>query len=176
MGKDSEEQGTDLRGGGEESGNQHAPTLEDLERTCSELRDRYIRLAADFDNYRKRSIKEREIAIDLANAKILEDLLVILDDFEMALPSLENEKNREGIKMLYKKLLKILQEHGLSGIECVGKQFDPNLHEAFCQEASSAESGTILEEYQKGYRIKSKVLRPSKVKIAENQESSGDKS
>ncbi|HUT38875.1 MAG TPA: nucleotide exchange factor GrpE [Methanoregula sp.] len=125
-------------------------------------------LQSDFDNYRKWSEKEKETIIALANENLIKDLLVILDDFERALPVLEQEKNKEGIGMVQKKFLKILAGYGLQPIECVGKKFDPNFHEVLCKEQCDKEPDTILNEIETGYKLKSKVIRPSKVLIAEN--------
>jgi len=143
----------------------------DLEKQTREAEERLTQLKylqADFDNYRKWSEKEKASIIALANENLIKDLLVILDDFDHALPSLELEKNREGMQMIQKKLVKILAEHGLHPIECVGKKFDPHFHEVICKERSNEESNTILEDIGKGYQLKSKVIRPSKVKIAEH--------
>lgn len=125
-------------------------------------------LQSDFDNYRKWSEKEKGAVITLANENLIKDLLVILDDFERALPSLEQEKNREGISMVQKKFLKILAGYGLQPIDCQGKKFDPNYHEVLCKESCDQEPDTILSEIGRGYQLKSKVIRPSKVVIAEN--------
>jgi len=125
-------------------------------------------LQSDFDNYRKWSEKEKGAIITLANENLIKDLLVILDDFERALPSLEQEKNREGISMVQKKFLKILTGYGLQPIDCQGKKFDPNYHEVLCKEPCDREPDTILSEIGRGYQLKSKVIRPSKVVIAEN--------
>ena len=125
-------------------------------------------LQADFDNFRRWSAKEKDTITALANEKLIHDLLVILDDFERALPSLEQEKNREGMTMIYKKFAKILADYGLQPIECVGKKFDPRYHEVLCTEKCPKEQNTILEDFGKGYLLKSKVIRPSKVKIAEH--------
>jgi len=124
-------------------------------------------LQADFDNFRKWSAKEKETITSLANERLINDLLVVLDDFELALPSLEQEKNREGMEMIHKKLTKILSDYGLQPIDCVGKKFDPRYHEVLCTEKCAKEPNTILEDFGKGYQLKSKVIRPSKVKIAE---------
>lgn len=125
-------------------------------------------LQADFDNFRKWYEKEKALITELANAGLIEDLLVILDDFERALPSLEQEKNRQGMEMIYKKLLKILSAYGLQPVECLGKKIDPHFHEALCTEKCGKEQGTILEELGTGYLLKDRLLRPSKVKIAEH--------
>lgn len=124
-------------------------------------------LQADFDNFRKWSAKEKETITTLANERLIHDLLVILDEFELALPSLAQEKNREGMEMVYKKFTKILSDYGLQPIDCVGKKFDPRYHEVLCTEKSHKEPNTILADFGKGYQLKSKVIRPSKVKIAE---------
>lgn len=125
-------------------------------------------LQSDFDNYRKWSEKEKGAIIALANEDLIKDLLVILDDFERALPSLEQEKNKEGILMILKKFLKILAGYGLTPIDSVGKKFDPHFHDVLCREQCEKEPDTILSEIGKGYQLKSKVIRPSKVVIAEN--------
>jgi molecular chaperone GrpE len=142
----------------------------ELEEQTRQAEERLVQLKylqADFDNFRKWNAKEKDVITTLANEKLISDLLVILDDFERALPSLEDEKNKEGMQMVYKKLKKILSAYGLEPIECVGKKFDPNCHEALCREQCGKETDTILEDLGKGYRLKSRVIRPSKVKIAE---------
>lgn len=141
--------------------------LEEQTRQAQERLDQLKYLQADFDNFRKWYAKEKELITQLANERLVSDLLVILDDFERALPAIEQEKNREGMEMVYRKLKKILGEHGLEPIECVGRKFDPGSHEALCKEQCEKETGTILEDLGKGYRLKSRVIRPSKVKIAE---------
>jgi molecular chaperone GrpE len=161
---------------GEECG-QEAASPEEVARLRQELGEalklagerltRLQYLQADFDNYRKGLEKEKEQAVRLAGEALVRDLLPVLDDLEKALPSLSDEKNREGFRLLSRKLDKILGSHGLESIESLGKQFDPNFHEAIARGAGSAEDGTILEEYQKGYRFRAKVIRPAKVKICE---------
>ncbi len=152
--------------------------MEEIERLKTEL-DKKTRLAeerlnqlkylqSDFENYRKWSEKEKESIIVLANENLIKDLLITLDDFERALPSLEQEKNKAGMEMIYKNFAKILSAYGLQPIDCVGKKFDPHFHEVLCTEKCANEQNTVLEELGKGYRLKSKVIRPSKVKIAEH--------
>ena len=124
-------------------------------------------LQSDFDNYRKWSEKDKAATIALANENLIKDLLVILDDFERALPALDLEKNREGIGMIQKKFIKILAGYGLQPIECVGKKFDPNFHEVLCREECDREPDTVVNDIGRGYQLNSKVIRPSKVVIAE---------
>lgn len=142
--------------------------LDEQTRLAEDRLNRLKYLQADFDNYRKWSEKEKTAIIALANEHLIRDLLVILDDFDQALPSLELEQNRQGMLMIQKKIVRILNEYGLHPIECVGKKFDPHFHEVICRERSNEETNTILEEIGKGYQLKSKVIRPSKVKIAEH--------
>ena len=142
--------------------------LGEAQKLAEERLTRLQYLQADFDNYRKSLEREREQVVQLAGEKLVRDLLPVLDDLERALPSLSEEKNREGFELLSRKLHKVLESHGVRGIESHGKQFDPNLHEAIAKEESDEEEGTILEEYQRGYLLRSKVIRPSKVKIAEH--------
>lgn len=141
--------------------------LDEQTRLAEDRLDKLKYLQADFDNFRKWNAKEKDVITSHANERLIQDLLVILDDFERALPAIEQEKNKEGMQMVYKKLVKILSDYGLEPIECVGKKFDPNIHEALCKEQCGKETGTVLEDLGKGYRLKSKVIRPSKVKIAE---------
>jgi molecular chaperone GrpE len=143
--------------------------LDEQTRIAQERLERLKYLQADFDNYRKWSEKEKASIITLANENLIKDLLVILDDFEQAMPSLIQEKNREGIQMIQKKMQKILKQYGLESIEGVGKKFDPHFHEVICKEKCNEEPNTILEDFQKGYQLRSKVIRPSKVKIAEHE-------
>lgn len=125
-------------------------------------------LQADFDNYRKNFEKEKENIIKLANENIIKELLPMLDDLERAIKTTEN-KNKEGLEIMHKNLVKLLENHGLKKIEALGKRFDPNYHEALLKEESDREEGTIIEELQKGFMLKNKVIRPSKVKISENK-------
>lgn len=124
-------------------------------------------LQADFENYRKNFERERENIIRLANEDLISDLLVVVDDFERALSAMRESKDKRGVMMVYSNFVKILENKGLRPIETSGKKFDPNLHEALCREACEKDDGLILEELQKGFMLKSKVIRPSKVKIAE---------
>jgi len=127
-------------------------------------------LQADFDNYRKNFEKEKEKIIEFANENLIKELLVIIDDFERALQLIDNEKNKEGLIMLHKNFFKVLENHGLRKIEALGKKFDPYHHEALLKEKSDKEDGIILEELQPGYMLKSKIIRHSKVKVADNKQ------
>jgi molecular chaperone GrpE len=132
--------------------------------------DAYLRLAADFDNYRKRVAREQVELTRRANERILNELLPVLDDLERALEAAaehEEAKLEEGVRLVHRSLLGLVERHGLSEIETEGA-FDPHVHEALLtQPADSAEEGSVLQVLQKGYRLGDKVLRPARVIVAE---------
>ncbi len=163
------------RGGLEERAAGLQKELGEQARLAEERLNQLKYLQADFDNYRKNFEREKENIIRLANEGLIKDLLIILDEFGIVLDRLENERDKAGLNMIYKKLSGILERNGLKQIEAVGKKFDPHLHEAVHKEVSNKEDGLILEEYQKGYMLKSKVIRPSRVKISENAGGKEDK-
>lgn len=128
------------------------------------------RLKAEFDNFRKRTQKEKEETAKYAAEQIIIDLLPVLDNLERAIDSTRANKDFEalsqGMDMIVRQFRKVLEDEGLNLIETIGKEFDPNLHEALLKEASDQEPNTILEEYQKGYFLKDRVIRPAKVKVS----------
>jgi molecular chaperone GrpE len=146
------------------------PEEEQFRRECNELHDRYVRVVADFDNYRKAMEREKERVHAFAAERLVSDFLGILDDYESALRELPPSREREGLEMLRKKVFHILEQHGLHRIDALGRKFDPYYHEALCGEESDQEEGTILEEYQSGYMVRTKVIRASKVKIAKKKQ------
>ncbi|RNC29904.1 MAG: Protein GrpE [Candidatus Dichloromethanomonas elyunquensis] len=128
------------------------------------------RLKAEFDNYRKRTQKEKEEFAKYASEGMILSLLPVLDNFERAVDSSRRNKDFEslsqGVEMIYRQFLKVLEDHGLKAIEAAGEQFDPNLHEALLREETDQGENVVLEELQKGYYLKDKVLRPSSVKVS----------
>lgn len=150
----------------EEKNEDLAKQLDDAKKLAEERLSQLKYLHADFDNYRKKFEKEKESIIMLANESLITELIVVLDDFENSIKLVEDKKNREGIELLHKKFFDILARHGLKKIEALGKKFDPNFHEALYKELSKHEEDMIIEEIQKGYALKSKVIRPAKVKIS----------
>ena len=118
-------------------------------------------LQADFENYRKRAEKDNAEFKKYATKQLIVDLLPVLDNFELALQSI----NDAGVKMIYAQLFDIMEKHGLKQINPEGK-FDPKLHEALLQEESEKEQNTILEVLQKGYIVGDTIVRPARVKIA----------
>jgi len=134
-----------------------------------ELQDKYLRLAAEFENYKKRNAREFSRIIETAASDLVLEMLEIVDDFRRAMlqESEDAVKLREGTQLIYNKLLDILQKRGLREIESVGKQFDPTFHEAIMQRpVEGAAEGQIIEEVLKGYFYNNKVLRPARVVVA----------
>ena len=135
-----------------------------------ELYDKYLRLMAEYDNFKKRTQKEKEELFDYATADTIEKLLPVIDNLQRALDSIkEEEKNTfsDGVEMVYKQILEIFEKLNVSEIEAVGKEFDPNLHNAVMHvEDENLDANTIVEEFMKGYKHKEKVIRYSMVKVA----------
>jgi len=130
----------------------------------------YLRLAADFDNYRKRVAREHAELTTRANERLVNELLPVLDDLERALEAAaehEEAKLEEGVQLVHRSLAALLERHGLTEIGTEGA-FDPHVHEALlAQPAEGAEEGSVLQVLQKGYRLGDKVLRPARVIVAE---------
>jgi len=136
-----------------------------------ELKEQLLRIAAEFDNYRKRTEREKVNLIEFANGELLTSLLPVLDDFsrslEMNVEKGDKETLLEGIKLVHKSFLKILSDQGLKPMECKDKKFNPESHDALLQiEMDGKESDTIIEEHVKGYLYKDRVLRHAKVVVA----------
>lgn len=140
-----------------------------------ELTDTLKRLAAEFDNYKKRQDKENQILIKNANALLIKNLLTVLDSFELAIKNSntdtpEIEKFKKGMEMIYAQLFGILKEQGLRIIETKDRKFDPYKHEVLMVKESDADDDVILQELQKGYMLNDIVLRHSKVMISRKKE------
>lgn len=133
-----------------------------------ELRDQLQRVAADFDNYKKRTERERIALIETANTDLIASLLPVLDDFDRTLDTVEGSCDFDsllnGVKLVHKNFLKILQDNGLVLLESKGKAFDPELHDALMQKSVAGMTPDIvLEEHVKGYEFKNRVIRHAKV-------------
>lgn len=138
---------------------------EQLEEEVEELESSLKKVMADFDNYRKRMMKEKKRIIERATEDLMVDLLEVLDDFERALEE-ESEMEREGIEIVYKKFSQALEEHGLEEIDAEGEKFDPRYHECVMSvEDEENEPDEIVEQFQKGYKLNDKVIRPARVKV-----------
>nr|AGF93039.1 GrpE nucleotide exchange factor [uncultured organism] len=139
---------------------------EELKEEVEELEESLKKVMADFDNYRKRMMREKKNIIERATEDLMKDLIEVLDDFERAMEN-EDEMDSKGVEMIYDKFKKVLKENGLEEIDCEGKNFDPNYHECLMSvEDEDHEEDEIIEEFQKGYKLNDKVIRPSKVKVA----------
>lgn len=145
-----------------------AEEFKNLQEEKEELFSRLQRLQADFDNYRKRARVERFEAADNATAELLKALLPVIDNFERAVNSAEEEGGFvSGVKMIYKQLNETLEKEGLEPIQAEGETFDPHIHEAVMQvDSPDHQENIVVEELQKGYKFKGKLLRPSMVKVA----------
>jgi molecular chaperone GrpE len=145
--------------------------VQELEKANAELKDQMLRRQAELENYRKRLIRDKEEAVQFANESLIRDILGFLDNMDRALAAAKNGGDLnalvEGFSMTQNQLLSTLDKNwGLKEIESVGKEFDPSLHEACMMTVDeSLKKETVLEEFQKGYTLHDRVIRPSKVKI-----------
>ena len=145
--------------------------LASMEAENSNLKDQYLRKAADFENFRKRMVREKQEAIDFANQALLLDIIPVLDDFERAIKSSEAARDyenfHEGISMIEKRLVTLLEtKWGLSRFDSAGQPFDPNRHEALMVEKTGeVTEPTVGEDLMKGYLLKERVVRSAKVKV-----------
>lgn len=137
--------------------------------------DRLLRTTADFDNFKKRAAREKMEAVQFANVGLLQKLLPVLDNFEMALVAVETVKDdklaslKSGVTMIQQQLKQALVDTGLEEIDATGKPFDPALHEAVSQqESSDVKEGHVLQQIRKGYRLKERLLRPASVIVAKS--------
>ena len=160
----------------EEQLEESAPDVGVLQAERDELFDRLQRLAAEFDNFRKRSAREAAATIERANERLVKELLPVLDDLGRALEAAaehEEAKLEEGVRLVHRSLADLLAKEGLAEIETDGK-FDPHVHEALLSQPSEADEGSVIEVLQKGYRLGDRVLRPARVVVAATKEADGD--
>ena len=147
--------------------------LEEAQQTIEDLKDNHLRLSAEFDNYRKRTLKEKAELIKNGAEKTLTAILPILDDFERAIKNMEtseeNKAMKEGVELIHSKFLKILAQEGLQKIETEGKDFDTDFCEAIALIPAPSEDlkGKILDCVQTGYMLNDKVIRHAKVAVAQ---------
>ena len=149
-----------------------APSAEEvLKQQLAEANDRNLRLMAEFDNYRRRTAKEQLELIETANGKLLEKLSEVQDNFERAFASENKAQDLEafekGMQMIYNQFAKILTDAGLEQIDPTGAEFDPNMHEALMQQPSETiPEGHVVTVFQKGYKLKNKILKTAKVIVS----------
>ena len=145
--------------------------LKEAKTQTDDYYNRLQRLQAEFDNFRKRTFKEKEELVKYASERVVRELLPVIDNFERALEAAKNTQDfaalAQGVEMIFRQLNGVLGKEGLAEIEAVGQAFDPNLHEAIMQvDSEEHPANTVVEEVQKGYYLKDKVLRPSMVKVS----------
>lgn len=168
---ESEAKSDDVKDSKEDKKQDKNEELTKLQEQYDKLNQQYIRLAADFDNYRKRQEQERENLIKYGTESVLKKLLEVLDNFERGEKALEGvedcEKVKESFNLVHKQVIDALTKLGLEEIKAVGEEFDPNFHEAVMQTPTSEHpEHTVITELQKGYKVGEKVLRPTLVNVA----------
>ncbi len=147
--------------------------MEEKEQSASELdevNNKYLRLYAEFENYKKRVNKDKEELVKYGNESLLYELLPVVDNLELALKHASDDISTgliEGVEITKKELMKVLEKFGVSAIEAEGKPFDPSVHHAMTQvERDDIDENIIVEEFRKGYTLRDKVLRPSLVSVS----------
>lgn len=148
---------------------------ETIENVKKEAEDRYARLMAEFQNYKKRSLREKDDVLAYANEKLIKDLLDVLDNFERALTVMEEDKANkesdavmEGVKLIFSQFYEVLTKAGLKEIDALGENFDPQVHHAVINEHSEEyKSGEVSKVLQKGYKLNDRVIRPAMVAVSE---------
>ncbi|MBM7541684.1 nucleotide exchange factor GrpE [Amphibacillus cookii] len=144
--------------------------LEQIRQEKDELYNKLIRLQAEYDNFRKRTQREKAADLKYKSQSLVTELLPIVDNFERALDNKPEDQSVqayfEGMEMIYRQLSTALEKEGVEIIETVGETFDPNIHQAVMQvEDDQYDSNIVVEELQKGYRLKDRVIRPAMVKV-----------
>lgn len=144
--------------------------LDNLKAELDASKDKYLRLVAEFDNFRRRSAKERIETIQTAGREVIKDLLDVLDDSDRAqkqLDTSEDARVKEGVTLVFNKLRNVLQSKGLKPMETIGKDFDADLHEAITEIPAPAEDlkGKVVDEVVKGYYLNDKIIRHAKVVV-----------
>ena len=167
-----EQSGSDLGNSPDGSAENDLEKLEAENRACQ---DKLLRLAAEFENYKKRMIRDRQTYVKYAEENILKDLLPSIDNLERAIEQDESTRNvetlLEGVELTLKGLQTTVSKYGLVPIESVGLAFDPNLHEALVMESSDeVPAQSVLREFEKGYHYKDRLLRAAKVVVSKGQE------
>ena len=146
------------------------PAEKDHAAEAEKFRDLAMRTAADFDNFRKRADREQARAVDLAARPVMERMLEVLDDFEMAFAALPDDGTtpdgfRRGMELLYAKIVESLRAEGLERIPALGEAFDPTVHEALMQTGDGASDPVVAEVFRQGYLLNGTVLRPASVRV-----------
>lgn len=164
-----EEQNEAALGESQANSTNHGEELAALQAEVQENHEKYLRALADFDNYKKRAIKERSDLLKYQGENIAADLLEVVDNFERALATAAGEPSsmKSGVEMIYKQLLDLLSKHGVRGESSIGKPFDPQIHQAISQApAADFPAGTVCSELKKAYFLKDKLIRVGQVVVS----------
>ena len=155
---------------------EETPDIEALKAEAAKAKeywDKLLRTAADFENYKKRAVRERQDAVKFANEGIIGTLIPVLDNFEMALAATAGAKDpaiqslQSGVSMIHQQLKKALSDAGLEEVDATNQAFDPNFHEAVSQqESADVPEGHVLQQLRKGYKLRDRLLRPATVVVA----------
>jgi molecular chaperone GrpE len=144
---------------------QGTPEPDEQKKAFADLNDQFLRLAADFENFKRRTIRERESVVALANERFAIDLLEVMDNFDRALKS-DDSHLREGLEQIRQLLNAQLQRHGIMPIDALNKSFNPIEHDAIAYVPSGEPEGIIINEIARGYRMNDKVIRHAKVAVS----------
>lgn len=162
------------------TGEDHKKLTEQAEKSA-EYWDRFVRLNAEFDNFKKRAARDRLEAIKYANESLLETLIPTLDNFEMAMMAVESasadsiDSLKQGITMVHKQLRDVIKEAGMEEIDAANQSFDPAWHEAISQqESDEVPEGQVIQQVRKGYKLKDRLIRPANVIVAKAKGESGE--
>ncbi len=150
--------------------------LEEVKKQADENYDRYLRAVAELDNFRKRSVREKAEAIKYGNENLLRDILPLLDGIDRALQHADNSRDfdafKDGLQMLRGQFFGCLKKYGVEQIDSLEKDFDPNLHEAVMQvDSDQFDDNKIVDEFEKGYMLNGRLLRPAKVSVCKKSSS-----
>ncbi|WP_374018629.1 nucleotide exchange factor GrpE [Paenibacillus thiaminolyticus] len=148
-----------------------SPELKKARLQAEELQQRLLRAQADFDNFRRRTVKEKEELAQYASSKLVTEMLPVLDNFERALAVVQTGSEEQsfvkGVDMIFRQFTQVLEQEGVKAMNVVGEPFNPEFHQAIMQvESEEHEEGIVVEEVQKGYMLKDRVLRPAMVKVS----------
>ena len=159
----------------EEAAEELRKELEAKDNIIKNLQDKMLYFQAEFENFKKLKAKEKQDTLKFGNETLLQELIPVLDNMEMALEHASHAEDvkaiAEGVKLTFNQFLKVLEKAGVERLEAVGKKFDPNLHEALYQEErDDMDADTVVSEVQKGYLLNGRVVRPSRVSVSKKPE------
>lgn len=153
--------------------------LQEKEKEAKDLYDRYLRLSAEMENFKKRAEKEKSETYKFANETLLKELIPVLDNLERALDHGQETENAQalilGVEMIHKSLWAVLEKYGVTRVEALGEKFDPNFHEAvMVQEVAAQDPGVVITQMQKGYLLHNRLIRPAMVVVSKKPELNPD--